>query len=125
MSYRPPFKRPRPERSREELAWAAGFADGEGSFYLEKIGKDTWAPAFGLVQTDPRVLERFADVMGFGKVVGPFGPYKKGPKSKPLYSWRARSFEKAQAVLALLWTWLGPVKRKQATSILLGWREGR
>jgi hypothetical protein len=108
--------------NREELAWAAGFADGEGSFFVtHNVRNRKRFPCFSLCQIDPQVLERFSKAVDLGvKVMGPFGPYKKTPsKAKPLYYYKIAGFEKTQALMALLWTWLGPVKRKQARSILL------
>lgn len=106
---------------RENLAWAAGFADGECSFYLEKNSpRYPRTPCFTITQIDARVLHRFRDVVGFGVVMGPNGPYNKGPKARPLYYFRVRGFEKVQAVMALLWSWLGPVKRAQAQATLKG-----
>ena len=108
-----------PTRTREELAWAAGFVDGEGSFFLCREQKNLPRfPTFNLTQIDPRVLNRFATVIGFGRVLGPYGPYNKGPKARPLYYYNVGGFEKTQAIAALLWTWLGPVKRQQAKAVL-------
>ena len=59
----------------------------------------------------PEVLRRFqAAMVGMGKVVG--------PDEDGLYVWRTRGFEEAQATIALLWRFLGPVKRRQARAAL-------
>jgi len=45
------------------------------------------------------------------------------PWSKlPQYVWCAKSFEDVQLAVALLWMWLGPVKRAQAREALLRYR---
>jgi hypothetical protein len=104
---------------REEMAWAAGFVDGEGSFFLclEKRTSPRY-PTFSLTQIDPQVLQRFAAAVGFGTVLGPYGPYSHGPKARPLYYYNVGGFQKTQAVMAMLWAWLGPVKREQAKRVL-------
>jgi hypothetical protein len=45
------------------------------------------------------------------------------PWSKlPQYVWCANAFEDVQFATALLWRWLGPVKRAQARNALLRYR---
>lgn len=99
-------------RTREELAWAAGFYDGEGS--------TTSRHANGYVgimvkQVEPDVLSRFRDSLGLGKV---YGPYEGVGKRKPYWAFTVTGFEYVQAAIALMWVWLGPTKRLQATLAL-------
>ena len=60
-------------------------------------------------------------MLGMGKIVG--------PNEYGIYVWRTRGFEEAQATIALLWRYLGPVKRAQAAAaireVLDGYRSGR
>lgn len=64
-------------------------------------------------------LTAFKPVIGFGKVYGPFGPYANSlPNSQPHYKFDIYGFEQTQALIALLWPWLGPVKRQQAKQVL-------
>jgi len=70
----------------------------------------------------PEVLERLrAALLGIGKIVG--------PNDYGIYVWRTRDFEETQATIALLWCYLGLVKRVQATGaireVLGGYRSGR
>ncbi len=70
----------------------------------------------------PEVLHRFqAAMLGMGKIVG--------PNEYGIYVWKTRGFEETQAAIALLWRYLGPVKRAQATAaireVLDGYRSGR
>jgi hypothetical protein len=106
---------------REQLAWAAGFLDGEGCFYItEQNKRKPPRPRFELGQVHTAVLERFKKVVGFGAPVN--GPYtrKQKPhiKAAPMWTYSVSGFEDVQALVALLWTWLGPVKRAQAKSVL-------
>jgi hypothetical protein len=57
------------EPNREELAWAAGFFDGEGSFSWTMPAAFGWAV---INQTNRASLERFKRaVAGLGKIYGP------------------------------------------------------
>lgn len=123
-------RRGRPERrktllkmirvDREALAWAAGFFDGEGCFTSSQRydvpGSKKYMATIG--QVDRRALDRFLQAVQLGKVRGPYGPYAKHQtNANPHYRLDIDGFEKVQALLALLWTWLGPVKRQQAVSV--------
>jgi hypothetical protein len=101
---------------REELAWAAGFFDGEGCFsYTERA-------RYGVAtigQTDIRALERFRDAVGVGKIYGPYDYRYLGRMSKrPWWNYRAHRREHVQAITAMLWFKLGPIKREQALGVL-------
>jgi hypothetical protein len=102
---------------REELAWAAGLFDGEGCTYAKYHDNGRVVATVALVQTDPRPLRRFREVIGFGNFNGPYQP--KNPKHSPLYDYRAVSFEHSQAVIAMLWHWLSEPKREQATKVFM------
>ena len=108
-----------------ELAWAAGFYDGEGCCFTRKCGQGGRAdPSYAImylglsvVQTDRRPLERFhSAVEGVGTIVG------EGPKTnavrfakgwKPLYRWQCQSKSDVARVIELLWSYLSEPKREQ------------
>lgn len=106
-----------------ELAWAAGFYDGEGcscitkSSYYNKQGKQ---PRYRLVvtvsqKTNAFVLNRFNKAVQLGKIHGPDINFQ--------YRWSVTTFEEVQAVICLLWKFLSPVKRKQYLRIIKEWRK--
>lgn len=101
-----------------ELAWSAGFVEGEGCWYSTKNGNNTSYPRFTISQVDPQVLNRFRDAVGVGTVRGPRF-YKDRPNNRPCYEYTIWGLEKVQAVTAMLWSFLGPIKRAQATRVLL------
>ena len=108
-----------------ELAWAAGFFDGEGSTFLNNRGARgrRWRPTvrLGIGQTDVRPLERFkAAVGGLGTVRGPYGPYQTSSyvMRTPRWQWDVQGIELTQAIIAMLWKWLSPPKREQAARAL-------
>ena len=67
-------------------------------------------------QKDRRVLDRFLAVVGIGRIKGPYT--QKGSTHCPMFQWVAYTFEEVQAVIAMLWNWLGPIKREQARNAL-------
>ena len=107
-----------------ELAWAAGFFDGEGCFSLNAHAshRKTYAVA-QMNQNDPRPLERFRLAVGVGSVTG---PYKRRTKGwSPYWAWSTAKREGVAEVLRLLWPWLGPVKRGAGARALLDATGGR
>ncbi len=111
-----------------QIAWAAGFFDGEGStiaYFPNRKSRylrvQASVPQSGHGQV-PAVLSRFrAAMLGMGKIVG--------PNEYGIYVWKTRGFEETQSTIALLWRYLGPIKRAQASAALKetldGYRSGR
>ncbi|HEV8228606.1 MAG TPA: hypothetical protein VGQ86_01515 [Candidatus Limnocylindria bacterium] len=99
-----------------DLAWAAGFFDGEGSTLVHS---DVSRPGYLRLEVAvpqsgpsglPEVLTRFqAALGGLG--------YFTGPDDK-MYFWKSRGRAEAIAAIALLWPELGPVKRDQANDAI-------
>jgi hypothetical protein len=103
-----------------ELAWASGFFDGEG---CSGVRPDESRPnaihiAVSVSQSSqradivPSVLGRFQRAVGgMGFIRSAYFDKRSGTYA---HQWLAASFEEAQAVVALLWSHLGAVKRGQA-----------
>lgn len=107
--------------SREELAWAAGFVDGEGHFgfsFVSHKASNSQQKIIGLSvnQTDVRALQRLREVLKLGRING---PYKYKSTHSPIWVYHIGSFEEVQSAICKLWPWLGPVKREQAKDVLL------
>ena len=100
--------------NREELAWAAGFFDGEGGTYIYRSRRLTLT----ISQIHPEVLHRFKDAIGGLGFFG--GPYVKRtqPTAQPWWQFRTSRFEHVQAIIAMLWPFLSSVKREQAKRCL-------
>jgi hypothetical protein len=102
--------------NREELAWAAGFFDGEGCFSYSPASRYVCV-SIGQTERDP--LNRFRNAVGLGKVNGPYDNRRPGRLTKkPQYFYQAYGYEKVQAIAAMLWFWLGSTKRDQAHRVL-------
>ncbi len=102
-------------------AWAAGLFDGEGSSYLLKHRTHPGYRVGELALTQsslvgsPEVLRRFIAIVQAGYVAGPF---VQRNANLDVYRWKAGARDDVERVLALLWPWLGQVKRMQAQVML-------
>jgi hypothetical protein len=97
---------------RHELAWAAGFFDGEGWAASTRMGRgDKRRPMARINQADPsgvpEVLVRFQRALGDLGRIG--GPYRKEAR-KDLYRWVVSSRHDVELLHHLLLPWLGQVK---------------
>ncbi len=107
--------------SREELAWAAGLFEGEGYIGMSRV-----SPAMSLASTDEDVVQKFNQVVGLGRVCGPYTyTYTYRKKSKPIWVWRAGGFTNVQAIGALLWFKLCDRRRTKIQDVLLKARINR
>ena len=108
-------------RTREELAWAAGFFDGEGGTYCGREGTTRPTLTLAVGQAETSTLERFNEAIGsLGKVRG---PYLAGMKQRRYWTLRVGSFEKVQAAVAMLWPFMSEPKRQQAHAAIRAWEE--
>lgn len=113
---------------RDELAWAGGFFDGEGSTFVVQRSQYV---AIGISQSDreglPAVLTRFRSAVGgIGIMTGPIHvKTPAGGDAETKWIYNAFGHEMAQAVIAQIWPWLGSVKREQARRALKAHREHR
>lgn len=111
-----------------EVAWAAGFFDGEGYMGLAHQhwrGKCRRQLHAHVSQTDPRPLERFRDAVQLGRVSKRITQPKSHPTWKPQRRWDVSSFEDVQALTGILWNYLSRPKRDQAKAALTAAREWR
>lgn len=103
-----------------ELAWLAGFTDGDGYFGYSPYSNGL-ALSFVIGQNGNRsILVRVQKTLGFGRING---PYKRKGR-KPNYRFVVNGFEHVQAIAALLWPWLSTVKRKQAARTIAAGKKG-
>ena len=108
--------------NREDLAWAAGLFEGEGSFTFARRGKYVSIVA-ELGMTDEDRVKRFQEVLGIGNTTVHTKPIKTHWKT--MYLWKTGSFEGVQAVISMLWPWLGPRRRNRAKEILALWHQDK
>ena len=98
----------------EELAWAAGFFDGEGC--VCNSGK-SYLPHLYITQVghgskEPEVLIKFKGIVGFGKI------YKKVKYgSSFIYTFNISVVVIVKKVFNILWPYLSSVKKNQAIRV--------
>jgi hypothetical protein len=93
-----------------EIAWAAGFFDGEGT----TSHRPKHSTRIQISQKEPGLLHRFADAVGSGSVRG---PYRNG--TGHVWQYRVSNRRDVAAVIALLWPYLGEIKKAQADAALV------
>lgn len=104
--------------NREDLAWVAGYLDGEGCWTLSSKHLKRGGPNIQVSSIRKENLDRIVDILGIGKVYGPYDHSKYKKNAQPQYAYRAYGFEKVQAITAMLWTWMQPEKKEAATRVL-------
>lgn len=111
-----------PSTPSEELAWAGGFFDGEGSTYLEKHRSHAgyfvpclYVPQSCDVGIAPELLRLKSALADLGRISG-VRPGKG--KWRPYRRWRVVTPVAVRLGLHLLWPFIGEVKRAQAQLVL-------
>ena len=90
-----------------DRAWAAGYFDGEGHVgYTHPSDRNVGRINLSVSQKDRRSLDRFAQIVGVGKV------YERDA-SVP-YQWAATNVADKFAALKVLWPYLDEIKRAAA-----------
>jgi hypothetical protein len=109
--------------SPEEIAWAAGLFEGEGSFTMQRSPRTRAdgsqviykAPKACMEMTDGDTVRAFYDVVGVGYVTGPLPA--RGLGSKERWFWEAAGFTRFTIVVNLLSPWLQSRRLKQIADI--------
>lgn len=114
--------------TKENLAWMAGFFEGEGSFGFPKKGTTYTHPAnnkqytrapyfwFGISQNERDVLETFERLAGGGKI---YGPYNR-VAGKPYWLYRPKPRD-GYALIVAMWPWLHSKRRREAAAAIRAW----
>lgn len=116
--------------SQIDLAWCAGFYEGEGTIHFQLQGRKLKDGSDGrpfrallltINQVEDYSLENFAMKLGIGKVTG---PYKgRTANCKKYYQFRVTGYEDVQYVIASIWNWLSPRRQEQASYALQKYKE--
>jgi hypothetical protein len=108
----------------DQIGWAAGLFEGEGSIYIDRADErrngGRLGIALSLASTDEDVIRHFHDCIGSGRV---FGPYTSAKSTKPYWMWKLRNAEKVAEVAATLYPLLSRRRREQIDLALGEWRK--
>ena len=104
---------------REDLAWAAGFFDGEGCIYFKVLDNryKTLQMSLSISQNafKGEPLDKWYRIFK----VGGFSDSNMGRGNEnPISTWRTAKFEHIQYIISSIWFMLGEVKRNQYTRMM-------
>jgi hypothetical protein len=101
-----------------ELAWAAGLFEGEGTISWFKLrGRpDSIKVSVALSMTDEDVVIKFANIMGFGKVKGPYQPQPSSRKVR--WVWEVQNFRECLKAINILYPYMGMRRAAKADEFI-------
>lgn len=102
----------------QEIAWAAGLFEGEGSMTLHESGGNTWL-AIQLSMVDRDVVERFHQIVGAGTVRI---QHRKCERHNTLRTWRVGGADAAEIIIGFL-PYFGERRRARALDCLRWFRD--
>lgn len=105
-------------------AWAAGFIEGEGNFYLRRKKNGYAQIIIQVWQCNREPLDRLIKVFGFGKVLGPYknnSGFKRDCVLKEKYGVFICQAVQVRQVYEHIEPWLSAEKREQAQRALIAY----
>lgn len=109
------------ESPEQEIAWAAGLFEGEGTFCANKAkraGGFSFYPRAQLASTDHDVILRFQEAVGVGKIRGPYDKNgSAGIRPKPIYFWTTNKPEEFAELVNMFWDLMCERRRDQIRSV--------
>lgn len=94
-----------PQMTDCDVAWAAGFYEGEGGAY-----PGVRCVMLRVVQSDREPLERFARIVGCGTIRR---TATSALGTRPMFAWQVARRADVDRIVDLFWPWLSPRKRTQ------------
>lgn len=101
-----------------DLAWAAGFYEGEGSVRYEK-----GSVRLSVSQSQREPLDWFRDACDLegARIYEDRSPSRLGSGRRPLYHLMSYRTSESLRVLRMLWPWLSARRRAQAHGVIVEW----
>lgn len=107
-----------------ELAWAAGFYEGEGTITGSRSHNKFYL-RMRVTQVHKDVIDRFHAAVKIGRVFGPYTNRKDSLGKKPIYGWEVTKISDVECVLKLLWGNLSSRRKEQAIGIIEKYKNDR
>lgn len=109
--------------SNEEIAWAAGLFEGEGALMVvprKDRPPNQFLTRAMLGSTDLDVLERFAEIVGVGKIGSETQKYNPltGAPYKPIWYWSVSNASDLIVLINMLKPWFGKRRGAKAELVL-------
>ena len=92
-----------------DIVWAAGLFEGEGCIHTPKTQPNQRQASIEM--TDKDVMERFVDVVGYGKLNG---PYWRKLSTKPTWCWKLKKKVELLRVLKMFLPHFGKRRAEKA-----------
>jgi len=104
----------------QEVAWAAGLFEGEGTWIVRPArGRGTkTTTVIALQMCDRDVVERFAAIMGCGKVTNPDKRHEQNPKHRPIWRWSTARRADCLRIAQMFLPYLGERRSARAHEII-------
>ena len=94
-----------------DIVWAAGLFEGEGCINSDQRNPNSRIIQIGM--TDKDVMERFVDVVGYGKLNGPYS-YKTRPTHKQFWQYKVEKRTEVLRILKMFLPHFGKRRAKKA-----------
>lgn len=105
--------------SAADMAWAAGFLEGEGTFYLPRSG--SLCVTAGQVQKEP--LDRLVRMFGGGMLQQANRTSRSDAATRqPIWRWRLHG-QRAAGVMFSLYAIMSPRRREQIRTAIAAWKQ--
>ncbi len=102
----------------DDLAWAAGLFEGEGSIVCNLIHNrnNSYRTSVSMSSSDKDVLEKFTEIVERGTVLGPYK--SKYPNRKDKYDWAVQNYSDCLFVLGQLYPHLCERRKAKADQFI-------
>lgn len=102
------------------LAWCAGFFDGEGCTIIQMKKSGSGQIYIRIGQKEIDLLLKFkVDIGGFGQIYFDEHYDTRNLRKTEIYRLTISKFEHVQQTIILMWKWLGPHKKAQYKKALI------
>jgi hypothetical protein len=106
------------EKTDIDTAWAAGLYEGEGTCFGHVSGNGYASVRMRIGMTNQEPVRRFAEIVGVGKVHGPYKSSSRKPNWSPMFYWQADGYSTCAEVMELLHQHLSERRREQYQAAL-------
>lgn len=106
--------------TKENIAYVAGLYEGDGTIIYTTTPLKKPYMRLTIAMSDWEPLEMAQAILGVGSLGKPISEqyHKDAFVRKPIYRYNIHGLEKVQYVIAMIYPWLSPRRKKQAKKVL-------